>query len=243
MAEVDSTNNEVKRRAAAGAAEGLAVIAGAQSGGRGRRGRAFQSLPGKGLYLSVLLRPRVPAVTAALLTAHTALAVCDGIEACCGVRPGIKWVNDIILAGKKVCGILAEMEGIDAAGLPAVAVLGIGINISQTSADFGPALSPTAISLEDALGHPVDSARLTGCLLAALSDMYRAFPGGGALERYRADCLTLGRQVCFRRGEETVTAFAETVTPSFGLVVRYPSGNRGILTAGEVSVRGLLGYL
>lgn len=93
---VDSTNNEVKRRALAGAADGLAVVAEQQTGGRGRRGRSFVSPAGQGLYLSVLLRPRCPLEEVSTLTAWTAVAVCNAVERVCGVRPGIKWPNDVI---------------------------------------------------------------------------------------------------------------------------------------------------
>ena len=107
---VDSTNNEVKRRALAGAADGLAVVAEQQTGGRGRRGRSFVSPAGQGLYLSVLLRPRCPLEEVSTLTAWTAVAVCNAVERVCGVRPGIKWPNDVILDGRKLCGILTELE-------------------------------------------------------------------------------------------------------------------------------------
>ena len=107
---VDSTNNEVKRRALAGAADGLAVVAEQQTGGRGRRGRSFVSPAGQGLYLSVLLRPRCPLEEVSALTAWTAVAVCNAVERVCGVRPGIKWPNDVILDGRKLCGILTELE-------------------------------------------------------------------------------------------------------------------------------------
>ena len=142
---VDSTNSEVKRRAADGAAEGLAVLSDEQTAGRGRRGNAFQSLKGKGLFCSVLLRPRVPLDALGQLTAWTAVAVCRAIEACCGLTCGIKWTNDIILNGKKLCGILTELE-FEAESAAAVAVVvGIGVNVGQTEADFGPDLSPIAI--------------------------------------------------------------------------------------------------
>ena len=107
---VDSTNNEAKRRAMGRESDGLAVVALEQTGGRGRRGRSFLSPPGKGIYLSVLLRPRCALEQVSALTAWTAVAVCDALEKLCGFRPGIKWPNDVIWEGRKLCGILTELE-------------------------------------------------------------------------------------------------------------------------------------
>lgn len=243
---VDSTNSEVKRRAADGAMEGLAVISDEQTAGRGRRGNAFQSLKGKGLFCSVLLRPRVPLDTLSQLTAWTAVAVCRAIEACCSLTCGIKWTNDIILDGKKLCGILTELE-FEAESAAAVAVVvGVGVNVGQTEADFGPDLSPIATSLTQALVRPVRRAELAVHLLTALDEMYAAFPQGKNeyLAEYRRRCVTTGHEVALVRpdgGREP--AFAQEVDDDFSLVCRLPDGSTRTVTAGEVSVRGLLGYV
>lgn len=240
---VDSTNNELKRRADAGAPEGLVVIAGRQTSGRGRQGRSFQSPAGKGLYLSALLRPETVPAEAAALTAWTAVAVCDGIEAACSLRPGIKWTNDLIVNGRKLCGILVEGRT-DGQRLRYLAV-GIGINVGHAPEDFEPPIRSTAVSLSMALGKPVDSAGLTVHLLQALDRMRADFPARKAewLSRYRQNCLTVGRRVMLLRGEEMRDAFAEGIGDDFGLIVRYPDGRRETVTSGEVSVRGMLGYV
>lgn len=169
---VDSTNNEVKRRAVDQIPDGLAVVAGAQTGGRGRRGRSFVSPEGKGLYLSVLLRPEGTLETVSALTAWSAVAVCDAVEQLCGVRPGIKWPNDVILDGRKLCGILTELElEAETAALRYV-VVGIGINLSQEAADFGPEVAPVASPWHRRWGGPQDGprwprhcwTRWTGCM-------------------------------------------------------------------------------
>ena len=168
---VDSTNNEVKRRALAGAADGLAVVAEQQTGGRGRRGRSFVSPAGQGLYLSVLLRPRCPLEEVSALTAWTAVAVCNAVERVCGVRPGIKWPNDVILDGRKLCGILTELElEAESAALRHV-VVGVGINLTQTAADFGPEVAPVAVSLAQALGRAPRRAEMAAAVLAALDEL------------------------------------------------------------------------
>lgn len=109
---IDSTNTEAKRQAMAGAPEGLVVLAEEQTGGRGRLGRSFQSPRGCGLYLTALLRPQLPPIEVVDFTAWVAVAVCDGIQAACGVRPRIKWTNDIVLEGKKLCGILTDRKSV-----------------------------------------------------------------------------------------------------------------------------------
>jgi len=233
---VDSTNNEVKRRALAGAADGLAVVAEQQTGGRGRRGRSFVSPAGQGLYLSVLLRPRCPLEEVSALTAWTAV---------CGVRPGIKWPNDVILDGRKLCGILTELElEAETAALRHV-VVGVGINLTQIAADFGPEVAPVAVSLAQALGRAPRRAEMAAAVLVALDELYAAFPAERAawLERYRADCLTLGRTVRLLRAGGEEEAFAEAVDDTFALVVRRADGSREAVSSGEVSVRGLLGYV
>ena len=242
---VDSTNTYAKALAARGGREGTVVMADRQTGGRGRMGRSFQSPGGMGVYLSVLLRPRVPALQAVDITPCVAVAVCDGIQAACGLRPAIKWTNDIILQGKKLCGILTEMELDRETGFPQYVVAGIGVNCAQGPEDFSPEVRPVAISLTQALGHPVDPNRVAAELINALDDMYARWQTRRSeyLARYRRDCVTLGREVRLLRPAGEETAFAEEIDDHFGLVVRHPDGGRETITSGEVSVRGLCGYV
>lgn len=242
---VDSTNSEVKRRSDAGAGEGLAVLAGEQTAGRGRKGRSFYSPQGKGLYCSVLLRPAVSFPQLSDLTAWTAVAVCDAIEDACGVRPGIKWTNDIILGGRKVCGILTEVDVEAESGTLRSVTVGIGINVSQTEADFGPELSPAATSLAQELGHSPGRSALAAALLRALDAMYAAWPAQREryLERYRAACVTCGRDVLLLRPGRRELAYALGIDQQFRLLVRFPNGRTETVESGEVSVRGLCGYL
>ena len=240
---VDSTNNELKRRADT-APDGLAVLAQEQTGGRGRLGRSFVSPAGKGLYLSVLLRPQCVLADAGMLTAWTAVAVCRALERCCGVRAGIKWPNDIVLEGRKLCGILTELElEAETAALRHV-IVGVGINVSQDAADFGPEVAPVAISLAQALGQAPRRSQLAAEVLSALDDLYRAFPAQKAdyLARYHALCVTAGRAVRVLRPGQVRTGTAEAVNEDFALLVRWDNGEQEALSSGEVSVRGLLGY-
>ena len=242
---VDSTNTEAKRRALQGAPDGLVILSEEQTGGRGRAGRSFQSPRGCGLYLSALLRPQLPPSETVNLTAWVAVAVCDAIQAACGVRPRIKWTNDIILNGKKLCGILTELGLESESGRLDYIVTGIGINVNHRPQDFQEDIRDMATSLAIQLGRPVRRAELAVQLIRALDRMYAAFPDGKAayLEKYRADCLTTGNPVRLITPAATRDAFARSVDDDFRLVVEYPDGTTGAVSAGEVSVRGLYGYV
>lgn len=240
---VDSTNDEIKRRALAGAEAGLVVTAEQQTAGKGRRGRSFQSLSGKGLYLSALLKPSVPLDQVSQLTAWTAVAVCRAIEGICDVKPQIKWPNDILVGGKKLCGILTEM-GVEAeTGALGYVVVGMGTNIAQTEEDFGEELREIATSLH-ICGANVTRLDLARALIVELDRMNAAFPLGREeyLEEYKKRCVTLGKEAKIIRSDGETTATAEGLTEDFKLVVRHRDGAREEVSSGEVSVRGLLGY-
>lgn len=242
---IDSTNNYLKLNAA-DTASGTVVIANEQTGGRGRRGRSFESPKDTGIYMSALVRPDLPPAEALNFTAFVAVAICEGIEAATGLKPGIKWTNDIVLGGKKVCGILTEMAIEGESGLLQYIITGIGINVNQSEEDFPEDIRHIAGSLAMAAGEPVRRGRLAAELTNALDRMYEAWIHGGGdyLERYRAACLTTGKEVKLIRASGAVEdAFAERVDDDFGLIVRHPDGRREKVTSGEVSVRGLWGYV
>ena len=233
---VDSTNTECKRQAMAGAPDGLVVISEEQTGGRGRLGRTFQSPKGRGLYVSALLRPQLPPAEVTDFTAWVAVAVCDGIEAACGLRPQIKWTNDIILNGKKVCGILTEMGLESESNALQYLIPGIGINANHDPEDFSEDVRPMATSLAQELGHPVRRSELAVQVIRALDRMYAAFPQGKQeyLDKYRADCLTPGNQVQLITPVSRREAKAVAIDDEFRLVVEYPDGSRGSFGAGHV---------
>ena len=242
--EIDSTNTCAKRLALEGAADGTVVIADVQTAGRGRMGRTFQSPKGKGIYLSVLLRPDVPAERLACITPLAGIAVCDAVEAVCGIRPGLKWPNDPVLGKRKLCGILTEAVT-DPAGRTAV-ILGIGINVLQTEADFDPEIRSVATSLLIETGRAVSREELIGKLLECLEQVYLVLKDGdlsGWVQTYRQDCVHLGRQIRLigSGGQETATAL--DVDETFGLIVADGTGAVRTVRTGEISVRGLLGYI
>jgi len=240
---VDSTNDECKRQATQGAPDGLAVTADCQCAGKGRRGRSFQSLEGQGLYLSVLLRPKMEPETVSRITAWTAVAVCTAIERRTGCSPDIKWPNDILLEGKKLCGILTELGLVAETGEVDYVVVGMGVNLSQTEADFGPELSSIATSLRQH-GVCIRRSELARTLLEELDRMYQAFPQEGQkwLAEYRRRCVTIGQPVRVIRPGWERSATALDVDDAFALRVRWEDGGEEAIASGEVSVRGLLGY-
>ena len=242
---IDSTNTECKRRAMAGAPDGLVAVAEEQTGGKGRKGRSFLSPKGKGLYLSALLRPELSPAEVTDITAWVAVAVCDGIQASCGVRPRIKWTNDLVLNGKKLCGILTEIALEGESHALDYLVPGIGINVSQTPEDFGPELAATATSLSYELGRPVRRADLAVQVIKALDRMYAGFPRNRQeyLDKYRADCLTPGNQVQLITPNSRREAFAVEIDDQFRLVVELLEVNRKAQSDGQVSVRGMYGYV
>lgn len=245
--ELDSTNNYLKALAQTGAPDGLAVTADCQTAGRGRMDRSFQSPKGQGIYLSVLLRPQLPPDRLPPVTALAGVAVCAAVERVCGVRPGLKWPNDPVLCGKKLCGILTEMSLEAETGRVQSLVLGIGINVGQKPEDFSPEVREVATSLLQALGKPVSRPRLTAALLEELDKAYAALSAGNLSEyqaAYRRDCVNLGKTVQlipFGDGPRE-TARAVDINEEFSLVVRGEDGKERTVRSGEVSVRGLWGY-
>lgn len=245
MDTVDSTNSYLKRLALIAAPDGTVAIANAQTLGRGRQGRSFQSAAGKGLYLSVLLRPRLEPEALLPLTGLIAVAVCRAVDHVAGAETQIKWTNDIILNGRKLGGILTE-PGLSGVGGIQYVVAGIGINIGQREEDFNGEVRTLATSLLRETGRMISGAVLAAALLDELDALYAAFLRGDTadyLADYRRRCVTLGREVqlLWQDTRERVTAL--DVDESFGLVVRRESGCVEAIRTGEVSVRGLYGYV
>ena len=244
LPEVDSTNTYAKKIALEGAKSGTAVIADYQTAGRGRMERTFQSPAGKGIYLSVILRPEVPAEDLPCVTALAGVAVCNAVERVCGVRPGLKWPNDPVLGNRKLCGILTELITDEEGKL--CLVLGIGVNVSQTAENFTPDVAEIATSLLQEVGYAVSRPALIAALLEELDGMYAALVRRELQEylaAYRRDCVNLGKTVQMIRGEQRETAEAVGVAADFGLVIRTADGLERTVRSGEVSIRGMYGYV
>lgn len=244
--QVDSTNTYAKQLAMAGAADGTVVVADCQTAGRGRMERRFESPAGQGIYLTALLRPELPPERLMPVTALAGVAVCEAVEEVCGVRPMLKWPNDPVLNGRKLSGILTELSLEAETGRMQYLVVGIGLNVGQGEKDFPPELRQVATSLRQELGTAVSRPALAAAEIRALDRLYKALRTGDLqayLEVYRRDCVNLGRTVRLQgpAGEETATAVG--IDDEFGLVVEDSAGTRRSVRSGEVSVRGLYGYV
>ncbi|MDF2524386.1 MAG: biotin--[acetyl-CoA-carboxylase] ligase [Clostridiales bacterium] len=251
---IDSTNKYAKEIAAQGCVDGTVVVADSQTAGRGRLGRDWNSADRKGIWMSVVLRPSIPPEEVQLITLAASVAVSSAIYNITGLRAGIKWPNDILLDGKKVCGILTEMscemEQVN------FLVVGLGINVSHEPEDFPEDLRQKATSIKQGieesnysvqieLGKCLNRSRLIKEILLQLEKIYNKLKIGltkEIIEQWKINSVTLGRQVkIMAKGSEYIGT-AIDITDDGKLVLSLPDGTRHEVVSGEVSVRGLLGY-
>ena len=235
---ISSTNTTLKQLAEHGAEEGCVLLAEEQTAGRGRLGRSFHSPPRSGLYMSLLLRPQLSAREATRITACAAVAVAEAVEALTGKRAEIKWVNDVLVDGKKVCGILTEGAiNIETGGMQYV-IVGIGINIRTPEGGFPEELRPIAGALQtEAEGEDL-RCRLAAEVLDRLMDFYGILPEDGCYEAYKERSGILGREInILPLNGEPIPATAMDIEPDYSLRVRLADGTEKNLSSGEVSIR------
>jgi len=234
FSKVASTNDVILQLAEGGAVEGTTVAAESQSKGRGRQGRRWVSTEGKSLAFSILLKPRLHADEVSEITLAAAVAVAKTLEHY-RLRPKIKWPNDILLSGKKVCGILTEM-GPNKDKMISV-VLGIGINLNQAGKDFPPALRETATSLYRCSGRRADRTLFFQKLLVQLEETYRWVEERRftkVLSEWRKRSDTLGRQVKVTQGPRHFFGQAVDVDEKGALLVRNDLGMVERVTSADV---------
>jgi BirA family biotin operon repressor/biotin-[acetyl-CoA-carboxylase] ligase len=228
LAEIDSTNAEALRRAAAGAGEGLVVVADVQTAGRGRLGRSWWGEPGAGLLASWLLRPTLPGERWPLLTLVAGVAAARALAAASGLEVRLKWPNDLVVGERKAGGILAESDGRGAL------VLGLGVNLRQRR--FPPDLEATATSVAREGGRPVARAWLLAATLSGFGARMR--DPAAFLDEYRALTATLGRRVLVERaGAPPVRGRARDVTDAGALLVETPLGVETVAAGDVVHLR------
>ena len=235
---VGSTNTLLGAMAGEGAPAGLALIAGAQTAGRGRRGRSFYSPDGTGVYISLLLRPDLSPAAAVPLTACAAVAAAEAIEEVSGARAGIKWVNDIFIDGRKVCGILTEAETDAVSSRLRHVIIGLGVNISEPEGGFPSELADIAGAV---FPGPVPEAvrcRLAAGILDRLSELAEDPGDPAVLEAYRSRSVLSGRRIrILEPGREPQEAAAVGINDDYSLQVCLPDGTQRSLVSGEVSIR------
>lgn len=241
---VDSTNTYAKKLAQQGAPEGTVIIADEQTGGRGRLGRRFSSPAGLGLYLTVILRPNCPPRELMHLTCAVGLAASDAVEIAAGITPGIKWTNDLVVGKRKLGGILTELSTDPVTKLVDYAIVGIGINCCQQADDFPSEIRDIATSLRLS-DCPADRTALAAALIDRLYQMSRSLRSGKSdtMARFTRRCVTIGQEISIVRGDVVCHGKALDVDPDGALVVQMPDGSRHAIASGEVSIRGMYGYL
>lgn len=236
LKEVDSTNNYAKKLAQEGAPHGTAVTAETQTGGKGRLGRSFCSPAGSGIYLSVILRLNKEIEPSMLITSAAAVAVMRAIKKVCGVDTKIKWINDLYLNDRKLCGILTEASlDFETKRLEYV-IVGIGINITDKA--FPPDIKKIASSLSEAVGeNEISRNVLIAEVINQLQRVISELDGGEFLEDYRKNSFVLGSEVNVILPNESYKATAFEITKEAHLLVRKASGEIAELNSGEISIR------
>lgn len=239
----DSTNIQARLAGEAGASHGTLAVTEIQDGGRGRRGRSWISPAGVGVWMSLLLRPEISPVSASMLTLVMALAAQKGIKEATGIESQIKWPNDLVLNKKKICGILTEM-GTEFMEIKYV-VIGTGINVNQE--EFPEELRKTATSLYLETGKKYHRSRIIERILEALEEYYGIFVKtedmSVLLEEYNEKLVNRGQEVCVLDPKGEYRGLCQGITKTGGLLVELSDGTVTEVISGEVSVRGVYGYV
>ncbi|HHY77139.1 MAG TPA: biotin--[acetyl-CoA-carboxylase] ligase [Clostridiales bacterium] len=242
---VDSTNNYGKELASRGFNDGILIVAEEQTKGRGRLGREWISQKGKGIWMTIMLKPDLKPDMASQVTLIAALSVLRGIKNVTDIDVMIKWPNDLVINGKKVCGILTELGAeIDIINYLCV---GIGINVNSEEDDFNKIGLNTATSLKVTVGKTIDRKRLIVEILESFENLYKQFLQKGSidymLEEYKKHLVNLGKEVKIILKNDEVKGIAEDVNGKGHLMVRLDNGHLMEVSSGEVSVRGVYEYV
>lgn len=248
FASTGSTNPDAKHFAEEGEPHGTIVVADRQTAGRGRRGRSWVSPAGTSIYFTIVVRPQFAPDKASMITLVTALSVAQAIEEVTGLPAEIKWPNDIVVHRKKVCGILTEMSMTPEMDEIQFVVAGVGVNTNHDSPeDFPEEIRETATSLKIESGRQIDRAGLLERILARFEENYDAFVRIGDLsglrEAYQAHLINMDAQVLVLDPAGEYKGIARGISKTGELIVERDNGEQVLVYAGEVSVRGLYGYV
>ncbi|WP_315370990.1 biotin--[acetyl-CoA-carboxylase] ligase [Paenibacillus xylanexedens] len=236
LASTLSTQGDVLKLAEQGQAEGAVVIAEEQTGGRGRFGRQWFSPPGKGIWMSVLLRPDLPLQHTPQLTLLTGVAVCRAVRVCSGADAGIKWPNDVLIDGRKVCGILLESTVEDHEVRYCIA--GIGVDVNFDPEDYPEDLTTIATSLKMETGQSVDRTKLTAAILTELEQLYFLYQkeGFGVISAlWEALSVSMNREITVTNPHGVIEGKAIGLDPSGALIVEKHDGEHTLIISGEIS--------
>lgn len=232
--ELPSTNTYAKELAAKGAAHGTTVIADYQTGGKGRLGRRFESPSGAGLYMSVIIRPDFDISLAPMITTAAAVAAAEAVEKLCCADIRIKWVNDLYLNGRKICGILTEAAINPMLKKLDYAVIGIGINVCRC--EFPDEIKDIATSIEAETGKIIDRNKLCGEILSRLEYYIMNIEKKVHLSEYRRRELLTGNYITANAGSEVVEGYAVGIDDNANLILRLTDGSEKSLVSGEANL-------
>lgn len=230
-----STQEEIRIWAEQGAANGALVIAEEQTLGRGRQGRRWMSPSGKGVWMSLLLKPELPLADASKLTLLTAVAVCRALRGVTGLEIGIKWPNDLLINGKKICGILVESAGED--GKIRYCVVGIGIDVNLETHDYAEELTHRATSLKIEGKQNYDRAVIIGAVMKEMEFLMTSFIEQGfstIANLWEALSVTLGKTITVKTYQGEIIGVAEELDATGALKLRKTDGNIEIVYSGEI---------
>lgn len=234
LAHVDSTNNYAYRLAVEGAPEGVLVLADEQSAGRGRRGKNWYSTPGLGLWFSCILRPNLPASMATVFPFFASVALIQSIKTFFPLNPQVKWPNDLLVNQKKLAGILSEVT-FEMQQIKFI-ILGIGINVNQSAADFPENIRERAISLAQAIGTPLDTHDFLNQVRFDLDRYYQMLKqrGFGPIRSlWKANCPDLGRLIEIRQAHTLFKGIFQDLAPDGSLILQQSDGTKIRITSGE----------
>lgn len=234
---ISSTNTHAKMLAQKGAEQGTVIISEEQTEGKGRLGRRFYSPASTGIYMSIILRPKLSIEHSLLITTSVAVAVSEAIEKVSGVQTQIKWVNDIFIEDKKICGILCEASiDFETGGLE-YAIVGIGINVSTVKEQFPSEVQEIAGSIFDEKLNAHTRSELIAEILNNISERYDTITEKAYLEEYKRRSFLLGQDIVVISGDKSEAATAVDIDDKARLVVKFADGSIKSLNSGEVSVR------
>jgi len=227
--ELSSTNDEARRLAAAGEAEGTVVVAETQTAGRGRRGRQWLDIPGRFLLFSIILRPAPGSKSVPVVSLGTAAAAAQVLSEAYDLPAATKWPNDLLIDGRKIGGILLEAAD-------GFVVIGMGLNVNGKAAGLQKKVPQRITTMEDECGHPVQREEVLAALLEKIETMYGQFQGGevdAIIAAYKQRDCVVGRDVAVEVGGEKINGWAIDISPTGSLIIQTNSGRREI-TAGDV---------
>ncbi len=243
FSQIDSTNQYAKRAAEEGAPDGMLIIADEQTAGKGRSGRHWVTPPGEAIAFTLILRPKLATDRISMVTLVMGLAVVNAINALYDLNAGIKWPNDAVTGGRKICGILTEMS----AEITEIHYIVIGVGINANLTEFPEEIRSIATSLKLELGHDVNRAELIACVMKEFERLYTRFENAGDLrdmrDEYNSACLNMDQRVRVLDPAGEYTGTARGINDLGALIVEMEDGTRREVSSGEVSVRGIYGYV